>query len=361
MSLSLLFKVQKILRPILLPVSKGYGAAMARRERKYVHGEYERFRPACPCISVGNIGSGGSGKTPLADWLLKWAEREGLKTVLLTRGYGAKPARLPYPVNGFSPVDEAGDEPLMLANANPQAKIIVDPVRKRSGAWAMGEFKPDLMLLDDGFQHMAVERDLDFVLLTPDDFTSGWNQVIPCGTWRESVLGMQRADVFFVKSGPRAFTQMRSLIKQRLAEFGRPVFQFELCAKGLKLLGGGERLGFGSDKYLLFAGIGKPEILREDAVEYMGRKPEEFMIFKDHHAYTAQDVELIRKKAAAMGVKKIICTPKDAIKLTKLGCEDFYVIDLEVEFTESIFFDRTEEAPFNSWWNKQILTDAYSK
>ncbi|GKT29956.1 Tetraacyldisaccharide 4'-kinase like protein, partial [Aduncisulcus paluster] len=165
---------------------------------------------------------------------------------------------------------EAGDEPLMLANDNPQAKIVVDPVRKRSGTWATQEFQPGLMLLDDGFQHMAVERDLDFVLLTLDDFTTGWDKVIPQGTWRET------------------FNGMRPLINQKLVEFGNPVFQFELKAKGLKLLGGGERLDFGSDKYLLFAGIGKPEILRTDAEKYMGRVPEEFIIFKDHHAYTVQ-------------------------------------------------------------------------
>ncbi|MFW5499836.1 MULTISPECIES: tetraacyldisaccharide 4'-kinase [unclassified Maridesulfovibrio] len=359
--MSLLFKAQKILSPVLAPVSKGYGAVMARRAEKYAQGEYELFRPECPCISIGNIGSGGSGKTPVADWLLKWAEREGLLTVLLTRGYGAKPAHLPYLVNRFSPVGEAGDEPLMLANDNPQAKIVVDPVRKRSGAWATQEFQPGLMLLDDGFQHMAVERDLDFVLLTPDDLTAGWDKVIPRGTWRESKQALQRADVFFVKSGPETFKSMRSLIKQKLAEFGKPVFQFELKAKGLKLLGGGERLHFGSDKYLLFAGIGKPEILREDAAKYMGRAPEEFIIFKDHHAYTVQDEEMLRRKAAAVGAKRIICTPKDAVKLTKLGCEDFYVIDLEVEFREAIFFDDTEEAPFDKWWNKQILIDAFNE
>ncbi|TIH13247.1 tetraacyldisaccharide 4'-kinase [Marinifilum sp. JC120] len=359
--MSLLFKAQKILGPILAPISKGYGAVMSRRAEKYASGGCERFRPACPCISVGNIGSGGSGKTPIADWLLKWAECEGLLTVLLTRGYGAKPSSLPYLVGSFSPVHEAGDEPLMLANGNPNAKIVVDPVRKRSGAWATDEFKPGLMLLDDGFQHMAVERDLDFVLLTPDDFTTGWDKVIPRGTWRENKQALQRADVFFVKSGPDAFKQMIWLIREKLSEFGKPVFQFELRAKGLKLLGGGERLGFGSEKYLLFAGIGKPEILRNDAGKSMGRAPEEFIIFKDHHAYTAQDVELIRKKAAAAGTKRIICTPKDAIKLANLGCEDFYVIDLEVEFKEAIFFDDTEEAPFDKWWNKQRLIDAFNK
>jgi len=105
----------------------------------------------------------------------------------------------------------------------------------------------------------------------------------------------------------------------------------------LKLLGSDKKLGFGDDEYLLFSGIGKPEMLLKDATEYMGRAPAEFMIFKDHHSYSGLDVELIRKRAAAVNVKRIICTPKDAVKLSRLNCEDFYVIDLELEFKESIF------------------------
>ncbi len=350
-----LFKLQKILSPILNPISHGYEKVMSCRAQKYARGEYEQFRPSCPCISVGNIGSGGSGKTPLADWLLKWADRQGLSAVLLTRGYGAKPAQLPYLVGPHSPVSEAGDEPLMLAKENPFARVVVDPVRKRSGAWATGQFKPELMLLDDGFQHMAVQRDLDFVLLTPDDFDESWNKVIPQGTWREGADALNRADVFFVKSTPSAFKSLKSMIRSRLGVFGKPVFQFALQAKGLKLLGGPDRLDFGQGKYLLFSGIGKPEMLLADATGYMGRAPEEFMVFKDHHAYTVHDVEEIRRRAVALGSRRIICTPKDAIKLSGLGCEDFYVIDLEVEFSEAVFFDETKEVSFDKWWNIDLL------
>ncbi|WP_035075143.1 tetraacyldisaccharide 4'-kinase [Maridesulfovibrio zosterae] len=351
----MLIEIQNILSPILTPLSKGYGAIMKIRADRYSEGSYELFQPQCPCISVGNIGSGGSGKTPLTGWLLRWAEGHGLRVAVLTRGYGAKPPEHPYPVLKNSPVAEAGDEPLMLAAANPEAMVVVDPVRKRSGRWVSAEFKPDFIILDDGFQHMAVQRDLDFVLMTPDDFTSGWNKVIPRGTWRESVQALHRADVFFVKSSPDDFNSMRYLVSEKLSGFGKPVFQFNLEAKGLKLLGGNDRIEFGNDSFLLFSGIGKPELLLKDATKYLGRAPAECMVFKDHHAYSWKDVELIRRKAVTVAAKKIICTPKDAIKLTNLGCEDFYVIDLEVEFKESIFFDGTEELSFNEWWTEKKL------
>jgi len=357
--MALLRSAQNILSPVLAPAGYVYSSVMACRAKLYNKDSFVRFKPACPCISVGNIGSGGSGKTPVSGWLLAWAEKQRMHSVLLSRGYGANPSKLPYLVTAESPVEESGDEPLMLATENPYAKIVVDPVRKRSGKWATEQFTPDLMVLDDGFQHMAVQRDLDFVLMTPDDFTDGWNKVIPRGTWREGKNGLKRADVFFVKSPADDFNSMKDLIKDRLGKYKKPVFQFNLKAEGLKLLKGGETLQFGNEKYMLVSGIGKPEQFSRDCINFMGQKPCEHMIFKDHHPYSAQDARLIREKSEKLGAAKIICTPKDAVKLRRLGCDDFYTIDLCVEFKESIFFDGTEPCNFERWWSRDRLTLAY--
>lgn len=351
--------VQNILSPVLAPAGYAYSSVMACRAKLYNSDSFTRFEPACRCISVGNIGSGGSGKTPLAGWLLAWADRQGMQSVLLSRGYGASPLKLPYLVTADSPVEESGDEPLMLATENPNARVVVDPVRKRSGEWAIDQFKPDLVVLDDGFQHMAVRRDMDFVLMTPDDFTAGWNKVIPRGTWREGKSGLKRADVFFVKSPAVDFNSMKDVIKDRLGKYNRPVFQFNLKADGLRLLNGGESLPFGDEKYILVSGIGKPEQFNRDSIKFMKQKPCEHLIFKDHHSYNAQDVQLIREKCEKFGAAKIICTPKDAVKLCKLGCDEFYTIDLRVEFNESIFFDGSEPCNFERWWGLSRLAPAY--
>ncbi|MBI9112541.1 tetraacyldisaccharide 4'-kinase [Maridesulfovibrio ferrireducens] len=364
--MSFLRIAQNILSPVLAPAGYAYGSVMACRAKLYKRDSFTRFNPACPCISVGNIGSGGSGKTPLAGWLLAWANSLGMQSVLLSRGYGASPSKLPYLVTAESSVEESGDEPLMLASENPYARVVVDPIRIRSGKWATDQFKPDLMVLDDGFQHMAVRRDLDFVLMTPDDFSDGWNKVIPRGTWREGQKALGRADVFFVKSPAGDFNSMKDLIKEKLGKYKKPVFQFNLQAEGLRLLNGEDSLPFGSDKYLLVSGIGKPEQFSRDSSEFMGQIASEHMIFKDHHPYNAQDVKMIRQKAVQVGAAKIICTPKDAVKLRKLGCEEFYTINLHVEFEESIFFDGTKScAPnigpvsFAGWWNRERLAQAY--
>lgn len=187
--------VQRALYPLLYPFSKIYSFAMSYRRKQYEAGAKEQFSPKAPCVSVGNI-SWGSGKTPVVSWLLEWAEHNHYSPVVLTRGYKAAPPRTPYLVTPESTAKQAGDEPVMLATAHRKAHIVVDPIRKRSGAWAEKKFRPELMVLDDGFQHLAVNRDLNLVLLKPEDLTKEWDRVIPAGSWREDQSALSRAHAF---------------------------------------------------------------------------------------------------------------------------------------------------------------------
>jgi tetraacyldisaccharide 4'-kinase len=347
----LIKKTQKLLAPVLCPAGKIYGSVMGMRSKMYARGTFSRFDPECPCVSVGNIGSGGSGKTPLSGWLLDWALSQGLAPALLSRGYRAAPPKLPYLVKPESPVQEAGDEPLMLAIEHPGAKIVVDPVRIRSASWVTRHYGPGIFILDDGFQHLAVRRDFDMVLLTPEDIESGWNRVIPRGTWREGAKALNRADVFLIKCRPFLFDEMRDDIKKRLQKFKKPVFQFSLKPRALRRLGGRETRPGLNESYILVSGVGNPEQLEVTANLFMGRSAEEHVIFKDHHSYTRDDIAAIRRTASHCGVREIICTPKDAVKLKGLGADDFWTFDLDIEFSRSIFFDGSEPETFDSWWS----------
>ena len=142
---------------------------MKARRFLWEKGLFKDFTPAYPCVAVGNIAWGGSGKTPLVDWLLSRTAKQGLEAVVLTRGYGAHPPVLPFPVSPASTAEEAGDEPLMLRLRHPAAAILVDPVRARAARLAEQTLNPDLLVLDDGFQHLAVRRHLNLVLLRPED------------------------------------------------------------------------------------------------------------------------------------------------------------------------------------------------
>ena len=149
---------QRRLRPLLRPLGAAYRRLMAARRARWEAGD-AAFRPARPCVSVGNIAWGGTGKTPVVDWLLGWSEARGLRPAVLTRGYKARPPVLPLRVAPGCTVEEAGDEPLMLALEHPASAVLVDPDRRRSGRWAEERLHPDLFVLDDGFQHVKVRRD----------------------------------------------------------------------------------------------------------------------------------------------------------------------------------------------------------
>lgn len=329
---------------------------MRLREWLYKRGLLSSWEPPALTVSVGNIGWGGSGKTPVAGWLLDWAEHKGLETILLTRGYRAKPVTYPYLVTPGAMVEEAGDEPLMLAKMHQKAHVVVDPNRIRGGKWAVNRFKPKLVVLDDGFQHMAVKRHLNLVLLKPDDLGEGWNQVNPAGSWRESMSALKRADAFMIKISPKNFKKIGPYITERLGRLRKPVFSFQIMPTGIRqvLHGQGQR-DFDGGKYLLVTGVGDPAQVRRTARAYFGYGPSRHMVFKDHHVYTKHDVMEMQTVARKLGCDAVLCTPKDAVKLGPMCTDEFWQFDLCLEFGPSTLGSGT---PFNIWWNRRY--DAFN-
>lgn len=348
--------LQRAFGPILKPFSWLYGAGMRIRAGLYRRGLLPSWEPDALTISVGNIGWGGSGKTPVAGWLLDWAERKGLETVLLTRGYRAKPVSYPYLVHPGALPEEAGDEPLMLARDHQKAHVVVDPVRTRGGKWAQTKFKPKMVVLDDGFQHMAVKRHLNLTLLRVDDLGEGWNRVIPAGSWREPEAALARADAFMIKIGPKGFERIKPHIEHRLGQFHKPVFSFQVVPTGIRqVVGSVPAKDFDSAKYLLVTGVGDPELVRHTAKTYFGYAPTKHMIFKDHHTYTKQDVMEIMAVARQLGCAAILCTPKDAVKLGPMCTDEFWQFDLRLDFGPSTIGPNTT---FKTWWNRRF--DAFN-
>ncbi len=345
--------LQKALSPLLWPLGKAYALAMRMRERRWLEGG-ERWRPPAPCISVGNISMGGSGKTPLCDWLLGWATGRGLAPVVLTRGYKAKPPHLPYVVELDSRPEQSGDEPLLLAQAHPGARVVVDPVRRRSGAYAWERFHPDLFLLDDGFQHLAVRRDLDLVLLHPQDLTTGWNRVFPAGMWREGKAALARASAFCIKASSTAVATLRPAIEQRLADLGKPVFPFEIVPQAMVNLTDGERFAdLGGRPFLLATGVGAPGQVADTALAYLGRAPAEVMAFPDHHAFTASDVRSILGRARDLSCPRVLITPKDAVKLRGIATPEFVTFELSLAFGPGLFSTQTLPQFIEHFWNSR--------
>lgn len=371
----------KRVSPLLRPLAVPYAGLMRGRRARYADGRAVSFRPSCPCVSVGNIAFGGTGKTPLVSRLLTLARREGLRAVVLSRGYKGRPGAEPLVVASDTPAGRSGDEPLMLAGAFPDVPVIVFPRRAVSARFALRRFAPDLIILDDGMQHLAVARDMDIVLLRPEDLDEDWNRVIPSGPWREDESALAAASAFAVKASPEAFARLAPLAERRLARFAKPLFSFSLQATGLEpltaeggCLGGrpdnpsgnpsDNSLGNSPDHllysqpagapYLLLSGVGNPTGVEDTATAFMGRPPLRHIVFADHHSFSEADVRAVTASAAQP--VPVLCTAKDAVKLRPLaaafGLYSVWILRVEAAFGPALF----TRQDFESWWREQWRT-----
>ncbi|MCF8085366.1 MAG: tetraacyldisaccharide 4'-kinase [Desulfohalobiaceae bacterium] len=343
-------------RRFLGPAGRIYGAGMRIRETLYATRILGSWRPPVPCVSIGNISWGGSGKTPLAEWILQFALGKGMTPALLSRGYKAIPPYYPFLVRARDRAAETGDEPLMLARSCRNALVVIDPRRDRGGQWIWDRNRPDLFVLDDGMQHLRVERDLDLVLLTPRDLKQDWNRVLPSGPWREGKRALRRAGAFVVHTSPGTEAGVFARLRSRVLLGDRPVFSVYLEPKGLKRPDGSSVELSPGEPYLLISGVGRPEGVEQSATSLLGDPPERHLAFPDHHPFSGEDWEWIRRTADDFGCRVIVCTPKDAVKLEGLADTRLASLDLRLSFGET---DNTR-LDFPAWL-EQALNEASRK
>lgn len=339
---------QRNLSPLLWPASKAYALLMQLRQRCYATGLLRSGTLSAPCVSVGNISWGGSGKTPVAAWLVSWAASQGLHPVVLTRGYRARPPELPYAVRTDSPVRDAGDEPLLLRQSCPNATVLVDPKRLRAGHKA-SRLQPDLFILDDGMQHLAVRRDINLVLMREADLLNQWNKVIPAGSWRESKSALCRASAFLLKCTQSPAEEVLKAAEKRLAGFNKALFTFSLRAKRIISVKTGCQATI-DPPYLIVTGIADPDSVVKSATSLLNGPPETVLAFSDHHDFDKENWNKIVRYCRQYAVKTILCTPKDAVKLKKFNYTQLYTFDMTIEFGP---FAGTSD-PFPAWWGKNF-------
>lgn len=344
-------KAQRSLAPLLSPAGKAYAALMALRAGAYARGLKSSRRPKSFCVSVGNIAWGGSGKTPLADWLLTWGADRGLTTALLSRGYGGRSEKRPLPVKAHTDPAESGDEPLMLARRHPDSYILADPKRRRALDWLEANTTADFIVLDDGMQHLAVRRDLNLVLLRAEDLgPEAWGKVIPAGEWREGPSALARASAFLLRQSAAGFAGQEAEVEARLAAYGKPVFSFDLVPVGLLPLNGQSAPGrdLGGRPYALATGVGSPERVADSALTLLGYAPAETFIYPDHHKFTPADLKRLRKTGLPM-----LLTAKDAVKIRPPAVGDgeleAYVLESRVAFGPWLFC----EDDFSDWFARR--------
>jgi len=325
----------RLLLAALMPAGWAYGLAMGLRARLYAAGLLPSHRLPRPVVSVGNLTMGGTGKTPATAWLARYFLARGKRVAVLTRGYGSSAGREPAVVSDgerlFLSPAEAGDEPCLLARTVPGLLVVVGRDRYRAGLLALEQLAPDLFLLDDGFQHLRLARDLNLLLLdSRRPFGSG--RVFPAGLLREPMTAVRRSDLVLC-------TRWQSGLPLPDVP-GRTVYRSAHLLETALPLGSGEPVPLASlagGRGLAFAGIADPEFFFA-GLTGAGLSLVEGVPLPDHVPYGVERVAELQQRAERAGADFLITTEKDAVKLApfaeRLGRVyaarlDFRVLDEE--------------------------------
>jgi len=271
-------------------------------------------------VSVGNLTAGGTGKTPAAVMLARWAVDQGCQVAVLSRGYGSRGHEELLEVSdgqgNYTDVHMAGDEPLLIAKAVPEAPVIISRSRFLAGMYAHEKFGSDFFVLDDGFQHLQLKRDLNLLLVdAADPFGNG--HLLPWGPLREPVAQLRRADAVILtraRHGPAT----RGMVPYSSKKFGgMPVFRADHEAERLMFphSDGVFAPDFLQKKRVVgFAGIAHPEHFRKTLKE-SGAEVVAFKGFKDHHPFTRRDAEALIHIKESMEADLLVTTEKDWLRI----------------------------------------------
>ena len=305
---------------VLALLSRGYGAAVRARLWAYRNGVLSGKRLPGIVVSVGNITAGGTGKTPLVMGLARWVRDEGLPVAVLSRGYRGRHRGRILEVSDGETVkvsfEEAGDEPCLLAHNLPGIPVVVSRHRHEAGLYARKHFGTEVFILDDGFQHLALERDLDVVLMDSSD-PVGNGCLLPQGPVREPIDQLARADVVVLTraGGGKGGSGAGGLRKPSFTEL--PVFRADHVITGIAFPGSGETRPvefLRGKRVAAFAGIGNPSVFR-DSVVAAGAEVVGFTGFPDHHPYSAGEIESLLDAARVSGADLILTTEKDWVRM----------------------------------------------
>ncbi|MGY5848863.1 tetraacyldisaccharide 4'-kinase [Salegentibacter sp. F14] len=315
----------ELLRKILLPFSLFYGILMLVRNFLYDSGIFKSISYRVPVICVGNLNTGGTGKSPMIEFLLDVLGKQ-YRAASLSRGY-KRTTRGYRLLDGTETAEEVGDEPLQFKKKFLSALVAVDADR-RNGIENLLKENPEVILLDDAFQHRRVKAGLNILLtafadLYPDDF------MLPTGNLREPGIGAERADIIIVTKCPANLSiSVQEQIRTKLSLRNYQELYFTTIRYSDEIISARSKDKIGNlidTSFTLVTGVAKPEPL----LEYLkGEKLQfEHLAFGDHHNFNSSEIAMLKKK------KLILTTEKDYMRLyNKIPDEKLFYLPIEVSF-----------------------------
>lgn len=301
-----------------------YGWAASLRAMLYRRRWLPTHRLPLPVISIGNLTVGGTGKTPVVILIAEWLLARGKRVAVLSRGYRRRSSHEHLLVSDgqrlLAGPDQAGDEPYLIAQRCPSALVAVGPDRYRLGQWVLDQYPVDCFVLDDGYQHLHLHRDLDVLLLDATDL-AGLQAMLPVGRLREPLSAASRASVHLLT---RADSEVQADLVwdcvrkacDRLPEPIKVLFKTDELIRVTT----GERQGaarFRETKALLFSGIGNAAAFH-DLVKRLGITVVDTVVLPDHARYDHSVLRGVRERAKRADADILVTTEKDAGKIKAL-------------------------------------------
>ncbi len=326
--------LRSILTPITIPLSLVYGCIIYLRNLLYDLGWFTTEDFKLPIISVGNITTGGSGKTPLVMYLANLLIKNGKNPGIVSRGYGRKSKGLVVVHDGKemkAKVESAGDEPFLMATILKSVPVIVCEDRREDIRHLLNSSTVNIIIMDDGFQHRKVKRDLDIITISANDTKNDY-RLLPWGKLREPIKNINRSNALVVTKTDN-FTP-----PNMLAEFQSVFKGNSIVSSIIPVLMRYDSSGYhkslpSSEVFFAFCGIGEPDLFFK-SIKQLDIKSGGKRIFPDHQEYTKSVITELSAQIKSSNCTAIIITEKDLVKLPDSFLDEFdtFVIKIEMEF-----------------------------
>ena len=335
---------------LLFPLAIIYRLIVFWRNVLYNYSFFISRKLPAKVISIGNITTGGTGKTPAVIFLTKHFLQKKQKVAILSRGYGRKTAGTQEVSNGKAIKGDwlnFGDEPCLMAKKLPGVPIVVDENRYRGGLYITEKFRPDIIILDDAFQHRALERDIDIVLINGQDKKSN-HKMFPYGLLREPVKNLKRADFIFLSKVN--LNKPSPYLIELTKKVDIPIFNSSFKYNKLTSHNSTQLKKNHELKVLALSGIADTVGFHRMIKQQKNLSLVKTISYPDHHEYCQSDIEKINNELQGNDIDIVVTTEKDMVKIEKLKISNIEIFSLVANFElleEHSFFKLLDEKLIN--------------